>query len=71
MKKGYKPSDRIYSDFEGDDNVAKSKLLWCKNCERWIPPPYIHTCGIRRKLSTKDIQEQGEVYRKTVKGELP
>ena len=44
MKKGYKPSDRIYSDFEGGDNVAKSKLLWCKNCERWIPPPYVHTC---------------------------
>jgi len=71
MEKKYKQGDRIYSDFEGDDKVKKSKLRWCKNCERWIPPPGIHTCYIRKKLSMKDIKEQAETYRKTVKGELP
>ena len=44
MEKKYKSGDAIYSDFEGDNEGPKEKLIYCENCERWIPPPYIHTC---------------------------
>lgn len=37
--------DVAYHDFIEDGAVNADKFMWCKSCERWIPPPYIHTCS--------------------------
>jgi len=61
MGKKYKPGDMIYSDFLGDDKADKSKLLYCENCERWIPPPYIHTCHCAKDVrESKRKQKEGK-----------
>jgi len=44
MKIQYKKGDPVYIDFEGNDKTKQDKFKWCANCERWIPPPYKHTC---------------------------
>ena len=60
MRRKFKPGDRIYEDFEGDGNVSKSKLLYCENCERWILPPYIHTCHCAKDVrESKKKQKEG------------
>lgn len=47
MRRKFKKGDSIYEDFEGDRK--KRPLTWCPNCERWIPPPGIHTCYSAKK----------------------
>ena len=67
MKRKYKPGDKRYVDFIGDGSVNADKLRWCKRCEQWIPPPYIHTCSSSfdtvKCLNCKEEKPIGEFWK--------
>ena len=86
MKKPHKPSkksskyaegDPIYRDFLTD--TMKKDVVWCKSCERWIPPSYydkktgkpayIHSCydakALGASIAPKLPKHFGEMRFKT------
>ncbi len=59
-KRKFEKGDDIYEDFLGDGRCPESKLVYCPSCERWIPPPYIHTCYSAKEVRRLDKQKRKE-----------